>query len=43
MDAEFTDFFADRLHVAGIAKGETTDPCGDLRSCPVIAESCQPA
>jgi len=43
MDAEFSDGFADRLHVAGIAEGETTDPDGNFRSCLVIAESRQSA
>jgi hypothetical protein len=43
MDAEFTDSFSDRLHVAGIAEGETTDPDGYFRSCLVIAESRQSA
>jgi hypothetical protein len=43
MDAEFTDSFSDRLHVAGIAEGETTDPDGNFRSCLVIAESRQSA
>jgi hypothetical protein len=43
MDAEFSDAFADRLHVAGIAEREPPDPDGDSCSCPVVAESRQSA
>jgi hypothetical protein len=39
MHPKLADAFADRLGIARIAESERTDPDGDLRSCPVIAES----